>query len=83
MMYWGYGSAWGYVLMAVSMAAFWALVIGAVVLVVRSLDRPRSQPTAPGAEDVLAARYARGEIDETEYRQRLATLQSTSRVAAR
>jgi putative membrane protein len=33
-----------------------------------------SPPQRCSAEDVLAERFARGEIDETEYRSRLSTL---------
>jgi putative membrane protein len=44
-----------------------ALVVLAVVLVRHFTQGTRS---APGAEDVLAERFARGEIDEEEYRQR-------------
>ncbi|GAA3165299.1 MULTISPECIES: SHOCT domain-containing protein [Streptomyces] len=35
---------------------------------------PGTPGHAPGAEQILAERYARGEIDEEEYRRRLATL---------
>jgi putative membrane protein len=80
MMYW-YGSGvngWGYALMTVGMVLFWGLIITGVVLLVRYLARggqhPEPQPSTP--EDVLAHRYARGEIDEQEYRQRLATLRA-------
>jgi putative membrane protein len=79
-MYW-YGdhmNGWGYGLVAVSMVAFWGLLIVGIVLLARYLSRgdrqdrsPRSRPTA---EQVLAERYARGEIDEDEYRRRLDVL---------
>jgi putative membrane protein len=62
--------------MTVGMVAFWALVITAVVLVVRYLVTPDGAGAAPpgrkSAEDLLAERYARGEIDADEYRQRAA-----------
>ncbi len=56
------------------------LVIGGVILLLRRLDRsPSSQPApAASAEAILADRYARGEIDEQEYQQRLATLRGRS-----
>lgn len=55
------------------------LVIGGVILLVRRLGRgPSSQPAPAGAGAILADRYARGEIDEQEYRQRLATLRDRS-----
>lgn len=72
MMYWGYGSGWGYALMAVSMVVFWGLVIGAIVLVVRATAPTRA--AGPDPQQILADRFARGEIDETEYRARLGAL---------
>jgi putative membrane protein len=79
MMMW-YGGDWGWggwVLMTVAMIVFWALLITAVVLLVRYVASPsrsgNANPgaTPAGAEDVLAQRYARGEIDDDEYRRRL------------
>ncbi|WP_041561522.1 SHOCT domain-containing protein [Nocardia farcinica] len=81
MMFW-YGdgmSRWGYGLMTVGMVLFWALVLAGVILTVRYLALP-SAPVGgapivrPSAEQVLAERFARGEIDADEYHQRLATL---------
>jgi putative membrane protein len=80
MMYWYTGSAgWGYGLMIVSMVAFWGLVIAGIVLLLRGTGSDRAQTPIPAGpiEDprqVLAQRYARGEIDETDYRQRLRVL---------
>ena len=79
-------SAWGWVGMTVGMVAFWALVIGAVVWLVRGLSRGNERPDAlssPDPRQVLAERFARGEIDETEYRERLAVLSGTSGPAVR
>jgi putative membrane protein len=81
MMMW-YDGDWGWAgwaLMTVGMVLFWALVITAVVLVVRHVAGARGSaaPPPPGstrAEDVLAERFAAGEIDEDEYRRRLASL---------
>ncbi len=80
MMFW-YGdntSGWGWALMTVGMVAFWGLLITGIVLLVRSpgtVGRPASQPPVPSTpEQVLAQRFARGEIDETEYTGRLAAL---------
>jgi putative membrane protein len=56
-----------------------ALIAGVVVLV-RRLNRPAAAPPEPSttvrtsAESTLADRFARGEIDEEEYRARLAAL---------
>ena len=74
---WGWG---GWILMTLVMVAFWGLVITAVVLAVRYLAGGGghhnrvgggSVPAGSRAEDVLAERYARGEIDDDEYRRRL------------
>jgi putative membrane protein len=80
-MMWWYGpgmNGWGYGLMTVSMVLFWALIILGVVALVRYLARGDKGPTAattrPTPEDLLAERFARGEIDEQEYRNRLNTL---------
>jgi putative membrane protein len=62
--------------MTVGMVAFWALVITAIVLVVRYLVTQDGAGAGPlgrtPAEDLLAERYARGEIDADDYRQRVA-----------
>ncbi|MGH3677244.1 MAG: SHOCT domain-containing protein [Mycobacterium sp.] len=81
-MMWYAGDGWGWIswiLMAVGMVVFWAAVIAAVVLVVHYLagqrGRAASPPiSSPRAEDVLAERFGRGEIDDEEYRHRLALL---------
>jgi putative membrane protein len=80
MMYW-YGSGmggWGYALMAVSMLLFWVLIVGAVVALVRYLTAGRADratPTTQNApEGILAERFARGEIDEEEYRHQMAVI---------
>ena len=74
----GDGWGWGWVVGLVLMVA---LVVIAVLLVVRmtsstSAAAPRSEPTRRSAEEVLADRLARGEIDTTEYRERLDALRS-------
>jgi putative membrane protein len=79
MMNWGNGmGAWGYVLMTVSMLLFWGLLIAGVVLLVRYVGGDRRQPLAttagPDPRSLLAERFARGEINEDEYRQRLKVL---------
>ncbi len=74
-MYWGNGmDGWGYVLMVLMMVLFWGLLITGIVLVVRYLGGDRRQPAPPSdgtdPKRLLAERFARGEIDEDEYRQR-------------
>jgi putative membrane protein len=82
MMYWDTDrvSGWGFALMNLSMLLFWILLIVAGVVLVRYLgghDHPVADRTPSGAtpEQILAERFARGEIDEAEYRRRLDTLQ--------
>ncbi len=74
-MMWGWG--WGaWLAMSVMMVLFWSLVIAGVVVLVRYLGggRPTGGSGAGGdradAENVLAERFARGEIDEDEYKRR-------------
>ena len=81
MMFW-YGTGvngWGYALMSIGMVLFWGLVIVGIIALVRYLARSGQHTTPPPQvratpEQVLAERFARGEIDEQEYRQRLDTL---------
>ncbi|MGW3955147.1 SHOCT domain-containing protein [Streptomyces sp. NPDC004752] len=80
---WGWG---GWFTMAVFMVLFWALIIAGVIALVRYLTgthhpqpgpRPSSGEPRWGsrrAEELLAERFARGEIDEDEYKRRLTTL---------
>jgi putative membrane protein len=82
MPYWdGYGmGAWGLVVMTVSMVLFWALIIAAIVALVRYLGRTgRGEQTTGSAEAILAERFARGDIDEEEYRRRLQALSERGR----
>ncbi|KUL21112.1 SHOCT domain-containing protein [Streptomyces regalis] len=75
-------SGWGWFAMSASMILFWTLVITLGVLLFRALarsegtDAPKTGASspAPSAEQLLAERFARGEIDEDEYRRRLAVL---------
>ena len=91
MMY-GYGNGiggWGYALTAMGMILFWAAVIYGIVALVRYTRRDGPQgrepagPPAPGPERLLAERFARGEIDEDEYHQRLTSLRAAGPAAAR
>lgn len=67
MMWWSGDWSWGaWLAMSVTMFGFWALAVWAVMSFARGGrgDHPRN------AEDVLAERFARGEIDEEEFRRR-------------
>ena len=90
MMY-GYGigmGGWGYALMTISMILFWGAVIYGVVALVRYTRRDAPQrrepaePAAPEPERLLAERFARSEIDEDEYYQRLTSLRAAGPAAA-
>lgn len=79
-MMWGYGyhdgpNDWGYVAMVIGMLIFWGGLVLVVGLVVREFAR---RPHAPGvhrsAEQLLAERFARGEIDVQEFESRIASL---------
>ncbi|MFD8637735.1 SHOCT domain-containing protein [Streptomyces sp. NPDC059533] len=71
---------WGWIAMSLSMVLLVALAIAGVVLLLRGVDRSSSgqvqPPAAPSAEQVLADRFARGEIDEEEYERRLTALRA-------
>ncbi len=75
-----YGGWGGWIMMALVMVLFWGGLITAIVLAIRGLSGGASQQNRPGpwvsppAEDLLAARFARGEIDEDEYRRRMTAL---------
>lgn len=76
-------SAWEWVWMLVGLLALWALAGAGVVAAARFLRQGSSGSRAelePGprvsAEELLADRFARGEIGEDEYWQRLHTLRA-------
>jgi putative membrane protein len=59
------------------MVLFWGGLVAAGVYFIRR--RPTWSSAGPSAEDVLDERYARGEIDEQEYRQRRVVLREQQR----
>lgn len=75
---------WGYAGMTIGMVLFWALLIVGIVALIRySLgnreNSPISRSQTPSPEQILADRFARGDINETEYRERLAVLRNHAR----
>ena len=84
-MYWdGNMGVWGYILMGVSFVLFWAAIITAIVVFARSMGAGNRRyedrgPVAGIAENLLAERFARGEIDESEYTARLNVLRQGRR----
>jgi len=75
-MMWGYdGFGFGGGAMGIGMLVFWALIIVAFAALVRGFGSGRAGDgeTAPRARtplDILGERYARGEIDKTEFEQK-------------
>ena len=70
---WNGTSWWWWFLMSGGMLLFWGFVAWVVLQVIRS-DRAADSPPAVDPEAILATRFARGEIDADEYRQRLDVL---------
>jgi len=71
---------WGYAGMGIGMILVWGLLIAGIIALVVFISGDRKTPDAPPSpEQVLAARFARGEITETEYRDRLAVLRDPVR----
>ncbi len=58
------------------MAVWWALILGGIIWVIWSIgNRPRLEgPNRESPEEILKKRYARGEIDSEEFRNRLKEL---------
>jgi putative membrane protein len=82
---WGYGTGWGWgawLAMGIGMIVFWGLVITGSIALVRFVAASRDHHPSSGgdglseADRLLAERFARGEIDEDEYRRRSALLRS-------
>ena len=76
-MMWWQGGGWGWsgwLFMTLTMLVFWGAIAWIVVTLVRRSSGSRG--AAPSAEQILAERFARGEIDAEEYRRRLETLRS-------
>jgi putative membrane protein len=82
-----YGDGWmwghGWWLMWVVMALVLAALIVAMVVAIRYLSASSPAPAQrsglsvrPGPETLLAERFARGEIDDDEYRRRLSLLRA-------
>lgn len=78
MMFW-YGdgmTSWGYPAMSMAMVLAWWLVGLGVYALVRFIGRKDRHPHAGATpEQVLAERFARGEIDAPEFHERLDTLE--------
>ncbi len=80
-MMWNYGTGWvGWLVMSVLMVGFWAAVVFGIIALFRrgsAGSTPFDRQVAPRDDEAVKAlqlRFARGEIDEQEYRSRLAVL---------
>jgi len=78
---WGHMSGWGWAASTIGTLLLLGVVALVAWVVVRAVRRPGDGPSwtvhtveQDAAERLLADRFARGEIDEDEYRRRLATL---------
>ena len=82
--HWGWGWGWGaWLVMSLGMVAFWGLVIWLFLNVVRTISRTSTDSVSPPTgtpEGILAERFARGEIDEEDYRRRLNALHASQAV---
>jgi putative membrane protein len=65
---WEWHSGWFWWWMGVAMFVFWGLVAWLVVRLVR--ERDKQSLVTHGAREILDERYARGEIEDDEYRRR-------------
>ena len=71
MMDWGGWSAGGWVLMSVGMLVFWALVIFAIVWLVRTTGEHRGfEEREPTPMETLDRSLAEGKIDVADYEER-------------
>lgn len=82
---WGSWGAGGWLAMSLMMLLFWGLLALLAIWLVRTLrDRPPraggDEPRSPiaRADEVLAERFARGEIDADEYTRRRQVLFSSA-----
>ena len=72
-------SGWEWFAMSIGSVLLWAVLLTVAVLLVRNQihsSRRSNTLAAPSPGQVLADRFARGEIDEEDYRNRLAVLRT-------
>jgi putative membrane protein len=70
---WGPGSGWGWLWGSIVLLGWVALIATVVWFVARSARSPE-RSSVERAREVLAERYARGELTTEEYRERLEQL---------
>jgi|HubBroStandDraft_6_1064221.scaffolds.fasta_scaffold50639_6 putative membrane protein len=75
MMYWHWQDGYGWAMLTVNVL-FWLLVVGGITLVVLALMRAEGRRPDDRGDDttqalsILKERFARGEIDDDEFRRR-------------
>jgi putative membrane protein len=79
MMYGWHQQGWGpgvWIAMVVGMILFWSLVVFGIVVLVRyfGAQQSKTEGSPDEAERELRTRFARGEIDEDEFKRRLSIL---------
>ena len=86
MMWWHNGMGWGgWVVMTLTMVAFWSLVVFGIIAIFRSdRDDRANQGTAQrDPRQILDERFARGEIDADEYHARRDALSAAHQTATK
>ena len=80
-MMWGYdGFGFSGGMMGIGMLLFWGVIIVAVVVLVRAFARPSDSSGNVRDKtpmEILRERYARGEIDKSEFEQKRADLDAS------
>ena len=66
-MMWHWGAGWGW-WMTFGMVLFWVF-IAAVIWAVLRATRHERRPSVPSAAEILAERFARGELNAEEYKE--------------
>jgi putative membrane protein len=70
--------------MTINMVLIWGLIILGAIALLRCLARDDRSPTSRlTPEQVLAERFARGQIDDQEYQQRIDVLRGVPRPVAK
>lgn len=72
-------SGWDWFAMSIGSVLLWAVLLTVAVLLIRNqihTSQRSNTVAAPPPEQVLADRFAHGEIDEEDYRNRLAVLRT-------
>lgn len=76
MMYWDDGSGYSWFLMLPMMILIWGLIIAAIIYIVRGSNNNKTTPERnhDNGERILSERFAKGDIDEEEYKKRITVL---------